>query len=329
MSQQLKQKKKYNIIKSFYLFIILLVLLVTATYTWFSISRTPRVSDMALYINSGSGLELALEPESEEWTQQLDFGELLPEKTELKPVTWSYADQRFYTAAYGADGRIITLKEPLNDEQNANRSDGNGYYVKGIFYARTGVPVTVSLSPAVEIEEGVQGAGTYLIGTPVWDDAAVYHNNGGGGAEFAMRIGIRVTKTDRDGQEQGERPVFYIYEPNCDKHIDGSNGYIQTESIDGTETLVPQSFLLRQTSTTWTEAYPVQKNVVIRDMGEFITPARLFDLTPEELAKIEVYVWLEGQDVDCSNIIGQQARIFANLQFASDAGAQSGLVPIE
>jgi hypothetical protein len=37
---------------------------------------------------------------------------------------------------------------------------------------------------------------------------------------------------------------------------------------------------------------------------------------------------LEGQDVDCDNRIGHEAKITANIQFYADPGGQSGMDPI-
>lgn len=138
---QLAEKRadqKRHIAGSFYLLLILLILLTTATYTWFSLSKTPRVSDLYLTVNAGAGLELTLDLQSEDWGQQINFADTLADVTPLKPVTWSQRDQRFYAAVFGADGRIAGIQQPLSDEHNANRSDSSGYYVKGTFYARTG-----------------------------------------------------------------------------------------------------------------------------------------------------------------------------------------------
>jgi hypothetical protein len=40
-------------------------------------------------------------------------------------------------------------------------------------------------------------------------------------------------------------------------------------------------------------------------------------------------VWLEGQDVDCTNEIGKESQIFVNMQFQAAANGQSGLEGIE
>lgn len=327
------KKKDHNTAKKIgvylYVVLVLMSLFTVASYTWFSLSQAPEVSDMALYVNSPHGMELSADPLAEEWVLQLSFSELLGSEGVLKPATWSEQDQRFYAIQYGIDGRMSDEMEPLTDARNANKNNADGYYIVGTFYARSEEKVNVSLSPAVEVEEGLQGSGTFVIGTPVWNYQTITHDNGGSGAEYAIRVGFRIQKTDLEGVDTDEPAVFYIYEPNSDGHVSGETGYVDTASLDGTATLVPENRLIRQTVSTWQEVNPVQKNAVIRSLGTFETDTQLFELDTDELAKISIYVWLEGQDVDCTNQIGHRAQILASIQFAADPGAQSGLVPIE
>ena len=309
------------------LILILLSLLTTATYTWFSLSRTPRVSDIGLYINAPTGLVLSTAPQGEEWVRRLDYAEMVGETAPLRPVTWSERDQKFYAAVYGADGRQTGQWMPLSDEANANRDSVYGCYIKATFYATTDTAVNVRLADATEVEEGVSGSGTYLIGTPLWDADNIRHIDGGHGAQTAIRMGLRITPM-KDGQKQNDRATFLIYEPNSDTHMDGSTGYVPTPGIHGADTLVPDDRLIRQTTSTWTESDPVQRNRVLRDLGEFETDTGLFSLAAQEVVCIDLYLWLEGQDVDCDNRIGREAQITANLQFFADQGSQSGLQPI-
>lgn len=307
--------------------LILLTLLVSATYTWFTLSRTPRVSNIGLYINAPTGLVISKAPEGEDWVHQLNYVELVPETSPLRPVTWSEKDQRFYAAVYGADGRQTGQWEPLSDSNNANRDDAYGYYIKVTFYATTDTSVDISLTHAMAVSEGVDGSGTYLIGAPVWDSENIMHSDGGAGAQNALRIGLRFTPME-NGAPQTDGSVFFIYEPNCDTHIDGTEGYVDTPSIDGTGTLVSPDRIITQSTTTWTEADIVQRDVVVKDMGEFLTDTFLYSLKANDMVKIDMYIWLEGQDMDCTNQIGQDAQIMANIQFDADESGMSGLDPI-
>lgn len=322
-------KTSARIASYLYVVLLLLSLLSVATYTWFSISRTPEVGDMALYVNTPTGLELSPDPLAEEWTRQLDFMQLVGPHKPLRPVTWSDNEKRFYAATYGLDGRMTNIWDPLDDSRHANQDNTDGYYIMGTFFVRCDQKVTVSLSPAVEVEEGLQGSGTFVIGEPIWDPDSIVHRNGGHGAELAIRIGFLIQKTDMTGQPLQEDSVFYIYEPNSDQHNDGSSGYVDTPSIDLSDSLVPPDSLVVQTMNTWQEADPVEKNMVVRTLGEFTTETELFSLSTKELAKITVYVWLEGQDIDCTNVIGQEAKLLASIQFATESDGQSDLIPIE
>jgi hypothetical protein len=219
--------------------------------------------------------------------------------------------------------------DPLNDSRHANKDNADGYYMMGTIYARTDQRVTVSLTPAVEIEEGVKGSGTFVMGEPIWNAEELRHENGGHGAELSIRIGFMIQKTDLNGEPTEDESVFYIYEPNNDRHIDAGSGYVDTGSIDLTPTLVDPDRLIGQTMSDWTESDPVQNGVVVRTLGAFTSDTELFDLTPEELAKITIYVWLEGQDIDCTNVIGHEAKILASIQFATESKGQSGMIPIE
>lgn len=328
--QRRSGKRAKRIAIYFYVLIILLCLLVVSSYTWFSLSQTPRVSDMYMFINTETGLELSADPLAEEWSLRLDYRDLVDVNTELRPVTWSERDQCFYAAKYGIDGRALPYSswDPLTDELNANKSTSAGYYVKASFYVRSGQVEHVYLSPAVEVDEGINGSGSYVIGTPIWDSDAVVHYNGGQGAECAVRIGIRVTPVDLAGLPTGEESTFFIYEPNSDLHQDGSVGYVPTPSIHQDATLVPQDRLILQTASKWTEADPVQRSVVIRELGDFQEKTVLFSLSPGQMVMIDLYIWLEGQDIDCTNTI-TEAQILASIQFASDTGSHSGLQPIE
>jgi len=323
--------RKTMIVIYFYVILILLILSTIATYTWFALSRSPKVSSMSMYITARTGLELALTPEDgDQWGNQVAFPDMVTAAAPLRPVTWSEKDKTFYAAVYGIDGRLTGKWQPLSDERNANRDtyDYDGYYHVGTLYARTAENVIVSLAEEPKTIEGLTGSGTYLIGTPVWSDDEIAHRNDGQGAENAVRIGIQVTFLDQDNRPKEEEPLFFIYEPNCETHTDGSMGYIETPNIDDGGSLVPSDRLITQEHSSWTEADPVQKGVQIYTFGAFTSPVELFRLEAGQKAMIRLYIWLEGQDVDCTNAI-RESQILANIQFDAVTDNGSGMVPIE
>lgn len=319
-----------KILLYFYMVLILFALITVASYTWFAISRTPSVSDMNLYVNSSTRLELSQDPLAEKWTLQLDLQDLMPASTPLRPITWVNEAQCFYAPTYDLRGnpQAFSQWQPLTDERHANKDTLDGYYIKLTFYARATSSVKVTLSPAVEVDEGIYGSGTFVIGTPVWNDENICHDNAGYGAEMAVRIGIRLTPVDSTGQPTGEESSFFIYEPNSDGHADGTQGYVPTPGITGAESLIDAPFLIRQTMSGWTETDPVEQDVVIKNLGEFQDTPVLCFLAAGEMVRMDIYIWLEGQDADCIELI-QDAQIMACLQFDADPTGGSGIQPIE
>lgn len=317
----------FHALKLLYLLLILLILLTTATYTWFSLSRAPKINDMSLYVSTASGLEISydLNAPDEGWGQNLIYSERYEENTVLRPITYVDEEDTFYAATMGTDGRIVAINHPLSDNRNANRNDVNGYYVKFVFYARTTDPVSVSLSNL----EGEGSQGTYVVGMPEWNGEEVIHNDSGRGLHSAMRVGFRITRYDQTGAPLNEDPIFVIYEPNSNVHLDFSGEYRTTASITGKESLVPADRLIRQEGTAWLEADPVQKDLLIFKHGEFIDDPHLFDLNAHGKARIEVYLWLEGQDSDCNYETSEAAKILANILFYSETKKQSGMEGVQ
>lgn len=313
----------FFVISSIYL-VVLLSLFAGVSYTWFSLSQNPKVSNIDISVQGQKGMELSWDPAGEQWEQQLDFGELVEETYSLQPVTWSQQEQCFFACTYGRDGRLTDRWELLDDGLHAN-----GYYVMGTFYVRCDERATVGLISASDLPRGQQGDGTYLTGAPIWNGQKRKHENGGFGAELAMRVGFQVQPTDLAGIPLQEEPCFYIYEANGDVHLDGSIGWVDTPGKDGRTSLIPQENLILQSATTWQETDPVRRGAVIRETGKFLTDTALFDICEDELVRITVYIWLEGQDVDCTNQIGKNAKITANLQLYAAFEDRQGPVTIE
>lgn len=312
-----------------WLLVGMIAMLTVSSFAWFSISTTPRVSDMGLFVHSPRGVELATDyaASDEQWGQNVNFPDLVSDSSPLKPVTWSEQGQCFKAIRYGGDGRQSNRLKVLNDDEHANQVGDNQYYTVGVFYARSDSKCTVSLADAVELSDGLHGAGTYVIGTPVWNDELKAHENAGDGAQYAVRIGFLITKIDGATGEAISESVFIVYEPNADRHLSQNIQILDTRSSDGTETLVDRDRLIIQSTSDWAEADPVQKDVTVKKLGTFLTETELFELEQGEIARIAMYVWIEGQDVDCYGL-PEDASLFANIQFVADFDAQSGIEEI-
>lgn len=317
------RKKRYLVFYA-YLALILLILTTAATYAWFSLTSNPRVSNLSFYISSAQGMEISIDPVSG-WSQRVTYEDVFGEAYELRPVTYSQNLGGFFGMAYNYDGTVSNVAFPLIEGIHSN-SKTNNYYCVGTIYARTGMQTSVSLAPALELNDTNDVAGTYLMGKPQWNESALRHVDLGQGAENAIRIAIEVIRLQPNLEPSGETE-FFIYEPNADRHNDGSVGYLPTPSIDGTISLIDQDRIITQSASLWMENTIVERDKLIYQMGDFDKDPMLFTMRADEIVKIKIYIWLEGQDVDCTSLISN-AHIIANIQFNATTEGGGGLQPI-
>lgn len=328
---QKENKKAYFrlILPYIILFAGILAMLVSSTFAWFSISENPNVNEMALYVNAPVGLEISTQYDApdEQWGQNIAFTDLISETSPLKPVTWVDSERCFKSIKYGIDGRQTRSWKTLSDEKNANTTGAEQYYVYGTIYVRTDTPCLLKLAEAEELNGGSYGAGTYVIGQPVWNQDRVAHDDAGYGAQYAVRIGFDIAKIDAMTGEQIGESEFLIYEPNADGHLSGTGNYYSTPSIEGEDALCSPERLIVQSTSSWIESDPVQSGSTIKQLGKFQTPTDICKIGLEEKLKITIYIWNEGQDTD-SYGVKQEGKLLANIQFKADYTDQSGLVDI-
>ena len=337
------EQNKNKLIIGFFLSILATVALVSASYAWLDMSRIPFVTDVSLSIITENNILIAPDEDGSpgEWDTYLDMSAILNDMVPLKPVT--YAGDQFYKVEYGDDGRPAGLSPVSRENINVRYPDGGGgtgadrqaeqegYMLACDYWLKSeGTATDVMLAKPVATAEGQRGGGTYVVGEPVWDRASLSHVNGGCGAETTIRIGFACTPTDRDGVTTGDTQ-FYIYEPNADVHIDGTDGYVETLSSQGS-LLVDNEHLILQEASSWQEQMPILQDVVIYEFGEFIHNVPMFHLDGIGMVKVTMYIWMEGQDMDCQNIIvSKESKVVANIQFGIDetvdVNSHTGIVP--
>lgn len=336
----MEREKQNKLFIMFLLAVFSTIAMVTVSYAWIGISRVPFVSDINLSVVSENALMIATDDNGQpgEWEHSIDVSAIMENMVPLKPVT--YTPNGFYKVNYGNDGRPIGFS-PISVENvnvtypggDKNSSAGKaaeeqGYMLEIEYWLKAeGITADVFLSEAVATVDGNLGSGTYVVGQPVWNSSTISHDNGGHGAETTVRFGFECTTTDLDGNPVGNK-TFLIYEPNADVHADGTTGYIVTESSQG-GALITEDRLIKQTASTWSEQTPVLQDVVIYEMGEFLSNPALFTVENERMVHVKMYIWMEGQDIDCSNmVVGTETIIAANLQFkvADESKKDTGIV---
>lgn len=305
------RKAKQNMAVSLYLLMLASVTLVGVTYAWLQITGIPEVDTLGLEVLTDTDLQIAPDAGGVpgEWSGELDISSDMSRSSALKPITYVQEQDRFYAAGYGMDGRPqYSTMIAMTDTENGSPVDSpeNHYYTATTFWVRSqGSDGRVMLS-----REGQEGqAGTWLIGSSADGDAVA--------GEAAVRMGFRIINTDENGRELGQER-FIIYEPNADQHIDGTVGYVETIGADGGTYCNPDDLFIQNASaysgTFGTGAAVVPGEFENQDLG-------MFYIRAGEMKKIVLYLWAEGQDVDCRNS-SVDVELAGNISFTAEALAR-------
>ena len=332
-------KKRHELIIAFFLLLLGLVAVFSSTFAWLNVSRVPFISDLEISVITDNDLVIAPDVDGQpgEWEHYLDASEFLKDMAPLWPVTCKNGE--FYKITYDQTGRtdgVIPITEENITYAMKNHADENlssvsfnaedrsiGHMIALEFWLKCdGGNADVFLSDPVKTFDGQMGGGTYVVGTPVWSDETVKHENGGYGSETTIRLGFEIQHASTDAKLLGAKE-FFLYEPNADIHIDSNNqGYVETLDVEGNNVIGDAHHII-QNASRWNEVSPALADTVVYQPGKFIQNRTLLSIKPSELVKVTLYYWVEGQDVDClARSYADAVSITSNIQFGvRDNGA--------
>jgi len=321
---------------TFLLAILGLVALVTTSFAWYGVSRIPFISDLNLSIMSDCGLLVAPDVNGQPgtWSSYLDISDYFTGTASLRPTT--YLDGQFYQVKYDLTGRTngvellpeknynTELPEGLSAQEIYKFMLGEGCMVYFDFWlSGNGYGADVFLAEGNTNSDGTISAGTYVVGQPKWDAEKLTHINSGYGTETAVRVGFLWQKTDVNGNPIGDS-TFMMYEPNANTHTHEKDGVLETKNVEG-DALINSANLIRQKAYTWTEKDPLDASGVNYQIGEFIQNPQLLRVEKLGYVKIRLYVWLEGQDVDCyARSVADEVTILGSFSFKAGNVKEEG-----
>ena len=314
MSNKGKNKKKLNLRSSLLVLLLIAILLIASTYAWFTANTVVTISTLNVHVEAKGGLQISADGIN--WKTVLSNEDIAPDTlttysgnvnqipTTLEPVstignvTEGKMDM-FYgtvTAATVASDGIKLGDFTLTTSQQEDKKGTDGKYIvfDAFLKVDTNQPLSLTKNSGVKADTAS-------------DDR---------GLKNAARVAF-VPSTDvaADGAStdaiQGLVPggTAYIWEPNYDVHTAAavsaaSSIYGKTTTTTGA---TPLSYYGVKAATT----KPVPLNS--KDTASFaeVTPSIQTKEANDEtktvcnlskgITKVRIYMWVEGQDVDCEN----------------------------
>ena len=297
-----KNMRKKALLPALSMLLASVIALSGVTYAWFTTSNTAKVSNLDVNVAAANGIQVSLDATS--WRSVISAEEL---KAFIQnPVNYSSHTSQYpsaegveiapvSTAGVIEDGKMVmyfgeitqngTLKSTLETEKA--RLDGGNFVAFDLFF-KSSTDQMLSFDSA----SGVMG--TSASGTSLGTEKAV--------RVAFIPLGSAATPTAAKTLKGDANTKAKIWEPNEDTRIEGSEhpaGKLDCYGFNA-EFDKAEGDLTEGTDIVKVETFSGSTELVELKAG---------------ITKIRVYIWLEGQDVDCVNQISY-GDFATNLQFS-------------
>lgn len=297
--------KKKKVIISFIMLLITAIALTTAGYAWFTANTKVELGGLDVNVQASNGIQISVNGSN--WQSTLTT-------EELKAASYTGSTNQFpanplspvSTAGLTTNGKLDMYLGELNDDGSINltkQTDAQGTEGK---YIAFDLFVRATSANSVKLLDTSNVSAYKVVGDTLSDkglkySARVAFVNLGVASDnnFATAAALNTTS-----------PVVNIWEPNADQHTANAIG---SGSVAGTKysylgAKAAGENITINDSNYFSAATTLQSNVGAVPTGE------MFSVNPG-INKIRIYIWIEGQDVDCENSasLGSGIRVLLNL----------------
>lgn len=326
-------RKKLKLTYLLILFLFTLTMFSTTTYAWFTANRVVTINSINVHVAASGGIEISADGTT--W------------KSIITPEDITSVHSSTYTTS---TNQIPLALEPVS---TAGEIDNTTGFLK-VYYGVTdtnnqGEYVLTSIRSVEQEGNGADSTGKFIafdLFFKVNNDTQVYitKNSQVTYQDESLQKGIanatRVAFVNEGTVSQGAGVTsiqalrnatnnsVYIWEPNYDTHTRSaiSNAYslygIVTQEVNGNRIIydgvkseigIDSNVMLRNAKSSNFPNYFKTMDVNYYTKNNFTDNVPVFSLS-SGITKIRIYMWIEGQDVDCENDASYDDILF-DLQF--------------
>lgn len=318
MEKRKRKNRKRRLLILLLAFMLTTVMLCTTTYAWFTANKTVTVSTLTVNVEAQNGIQISADG------------------TNWKSIVQTSDITGVHTTTYTSSvNQIPETMEPVSTVGNVDSTGKMEMYYGVVGSNEDGdYTLTATRSTEAEGDEGKFIAFDLFFKVDKASDIYLTTNSGvkttdvtDTGIKNASRIGFVVLGNTSSGSSistiqglnAGTSSESYIWEPNYDVHTDAAithakDTYGVTVGSSGASRLaysgvkapiaIDDEVIVKQSSATaYTTEYPDFFDDVTVDYDTivgFTANEQIFSLAAG-VTKVRVYMWIEGQDVDCEN----------------------------
>ncbi|MGM9879249.1 MAG: hypothetical protein ACI31R_04420 [Bacilli bacterium] len=320
-SNENRERKKKKLLLLFLLLLVTGILVGTSTYAWFTANKTVAVNDISVNVAAQNGIQISVDGTS--WKSIVQTTDLLNASAK-------------YSAAVNQIPSTTNSIVPVSTVGNINTNGRMEMFAGDV---KTDADSGDYILTATQENEANGTTGSFIAfdlffkvdeDTPVWitpNSGVTTSDVNDTGIKNATRMAFVMLGNTAAGSDlatiqalnAGTSATKYIWEPNYDVHTAAgvSNAY-DTYGITTTQTggsLLPYSgvkaaiaeenkvFLKVAAPATHATTYGTYFDAVtpnFQTVEGFDANFSAFTFT-KGITKVRVYMWVEGQDVDCEN----------------------------
>lgn len=282
----MKQNKK--ILTAFLMLIVTAVTLTTASYAWFSSNTSVTLGQLDVNVSAANGIQISLDAEN--WKATLSAADIVGAyendinqvPTEVTPVsTIGSQTTGIFDMFSGEFAEGDSSK--LNATALADAAGTNGSYIAFDLFVKSATQENIYLNA---------GSGVNYLGTSST------------GLENSVRVGFLNQGTDTTNTPTtalalagGASTSQTIWEPNASSH---TSAVINSGAATAGQTLTYMGIKSDMEGATINNTTNFATVGTITSAAGEIPDAVVFTVNPG-ITKVRIYIWLEGQDVDCED----------------------------
>lgn len=307
--------------------------LTASTYAWFTANRIVTVNDINVNVSSADGLQISVDGLN--WKTIISNADITSAKT-------TYG---------GAVNQIPSGNNNMIPVSTAKEIDSSTGYMKMFSGSITGGSAGgLILTTAQSVEDTTVDTGDFVVfdlflqvnaATDLYltENSKVVAGNTDTGIQNAARIAIidegNVAAGSTAATIQGlkEGKSVYLWEPNSDTHTNAAIANAQSNygvsglankdsaavSYYGVKAVIPETQQFALSATTADYVTAITPNLVTKTAdGISASQYKQFISLSAGITKIRVYMWIEGQDVDCEDNASGGSLTYS-LQFSSNS----------
>lgn len=325
----MKREKKTNLKSLLLVLLLTLILLIASSYAWFTANQTVTINQLEVNVQTTSGLQISVDALN--WKSVITTTDLA---------------QAAVDAVYGSN--VNQIPESMEPVSSAGVAAGGRL---DIFYGSVEAnEVTGKFDLSATKETDTKGStGRYIafdVFLQVNEDTPIYLTTNSSvvavgdskGLENAARVALLTqghvpigsAPAAAQALNGGTTANVFLWEPNNDEHTaagvqNAASVYGLTTSLTGAS---PLSYVGIKAAFSATEGVTIDTTAAATSYFSEVTPSlstpkvmgtdRAYTTLSEGITKVRIYMWVEGEDVDCENN-ASGTDIGYNIQFSAVA----------